>query len=61
MEIRNKVKIVSLANVNLGGGGSGSGGGGSLSEQDEFVIATALNNLNERLVELENNAEEPNE
>ena len=59
MEIRNKVKIVSLANVNLGG--SGSGGGGSLSEQDEFVIAAALNNLNERLVELENNDEEPNE
>ena len=50
--------IISLAKINLGGG---SGGGGSLSEQDEYVIAAALNDLNGRLVELENNEDEPNE
>ena len=51
--------IISLAKINLGGGGSG---GGSLSEQDEYVIALALNDLNERLnglderlTEVENN------
>ena len=43
--------IISLAKINLGGGS----GGGSLSEQDEYVIALALNDLNERLSEVENN------
>lgn len=44
--------IISLANVNLGGSG-GSGGGLSLDAQE--VIATALNDLNDRLEEVENN------
>ena len=48
--------IISLAKINLGGGGSG--GGGSLSEQDEYVIARALNDLNDRLTEVENNNNE---
>ena len=45
--------IISLANVNLGGGSGGSGGGLSLDAQE--VIATALNDLNDRLEEVENN------
>ena len=46
--------VINLANVNLGGGsGSGSGGGMSLEAQE--VIATALNDLNSRLEEVENN------
>ena len=44
--------IISLDNINLGGSGS-SGGGMSLDAQE--VIATALNDLNERLEEVENN------
>jgi len=47
--------IISLANVNLGGSG-GSGGGMSLDAQE--VIATALNDLNSRLTEVENNNDE---
>ena len=43
--------IISLAKINLGGGS----GGGSLSEQDEYVIALALDTLNARVTELENN------
>lgn len=42
--------IISLAKVNLGGGG-----GGSMNAQDEYVIAMALNDLNDRLQEVENN------
>ena len=45
--------IISLANVNFGGGSGGSGGGLSLDAQE--VIATALNDLNDRLEEVENN------
>lgn len=48
--------IIDLAKINLGGGGSG---GGSLSEQDEYVIALALNDLNERVSDLENNQTNP--
>lgn len=47
--------IIDLANINLGGGS----GGGSLSEQDEYVIALALNDLNERVSDLENNQTNP--
>ena len=46
--------IISLAKVNLGGGGSG--GGMSLDAQE--VIATALNDLNERLEDIEDNNNE---
>lgn len=46
--------IISLAKVNLGGGG----GGGSMSAADEYVIARALNDLNDRLMEVENNNNE---
>lgn len=46
--------IISLAKVNLGGGG-----GGSMSPADEYVIAKALNDLNDRLMEVENNNENP--
>lgn len=49
--------IIDLAKINLGGGGSG--GGGSLSEQEEYVIALALDTLNERVTELENNQTNP--
>ena len=44
--------IIDLSTVSFGGG-SGSGGGMSLDEQE--VIATALNDLNSRLEEVENN------
>lgn len=44
--------IVDLSTVSFGGG-SGSGGGMSLDAQE--VIATALNDLNSRLEEVENN------
>lgn len=37
--------IVDLSNINFAGGGSGSGGGMSLDQ--EYVIALALNDLNE--------------
>ena len=46
---------ISLAKINLGGGGSG----GSLSEQEEYVIALALDTLNARVTELENNQTNP--
>lgn len=46
--------IISLAKVNLGGGG----GGGSMNSADEYVIARALNDLNDRLMEVENNNDE---
>lgn len=49
--------IIDLAKINLGGGGSG--GGGSLSEQEEYVIALALDTLNARVTELENNQTNP--
>lgn len=45
--------IISLAKVNLGGGG-----GGSMSPADEYVIARALNDLNDRLTVVENNNNE---
>ena len=48
---------ISLAKINLGGGGSG--GGGSLSEQEEYVIALALDTLNSRVTDLENNQTNP--
>lgn len=48
--------IISLANVNLGGGSGGSGGGLSLDAQE--VIATALNDLNSRLEDIEDNNNE---
>lgn len=48
--------IIDLAKINLGGG---SGGGGSLSEQEEYVIALALDTLNARVTELENNQTNP--
>ena len=44
--------IIDLSTVSFGSG-SGSGGGMSLDAQE--VIATALNDLNERLEEVENN------
>ena len=44
--------IIDLSTVSFGGG-SGSGGGMSLDAQE--VIATALNDLNSRLEEVENN------
>ena len=44
--------IIDLSGINFGGSG-GSGGGMSLDAQE--VIATALNDLNERLEEVENN------
>lgn len=46
--------IIDLSTVSFSGGsGSGSGGGMSLEAQE--VIATALNELNYRLSEVENN------
>lgn len=48
--------IISLANVNLGGGSGGSGGGLSLDAQE--VIATALNDLNSRIEDIEDNNNE---
>lgn len=44
--------IIDLTTISFGGG-SGSGGGMSLDAQE--VIATALNDLNRRLEEVENN------
>lgn len=44
--------IIDLTTISFGGG-SGSGGGMSLDAQE--VIATALNDLNSRLEEVENN------
>ncbi len=43
--------IINLANIDFAGGGSGGG----LSQEAQEVIATALNDLNERLEEVENN------
>jgi len=37
--------IIDLSSINFAGGGSGSGGGMSLDQ--EYVIALALNELNE--------------
>lgn len=47
--------IINLSKIDFAGGGSG---GGSLSEQEEYVIARALNDLNDRLTEVENNNNE---
>lgn len=47
--------IINLSNIDFAGGGSG--GGLSLDAQE--VIATALNDLNDRLMEVENNNEDP--
>jgi len=49
--------IISLSNINFGGGSGGSGG--SLSEQEEYVIALALDTLNSRVTGLENNQTNP--
>lgn len=46
--------IINLAQIDFAGGGSGSGGG--MSADQEYVIALALNDLNDRLEEVENNA-----
>lgn len=45
--------IINLAQIDFAGGGSG--GSGSMSLEAQEVIATALNDLNERLEEVENN------
>ena len=43
--------IIDLSGINFGGSGSGSGGGMSLDQ--ELVISQALNDLNDRLEEIE--------
>lgn len=45
--------IIDLSTVSFGGGSGGSGGG--MSQEAQEVIATALNDLNYRLTEVENN------
>lgn len=48
--------IINLAQINFAGGG-----GGSMNSADEYVIARALNDLNDRLTEVENNNDENQE
>ena len=43
--------IINLAQINFAGGS-----GGSMSEDQELVISQALNDLNDRLKAVENNA-----
>ena len=45
--------IINLSKIDFAGGG-----GGSMSAADEYVIARALNDLNGRLEEVENNNNE---
>ncbi len=45
--------VIDLSTINFAGGGSGGGGG--MSTAQEEVIARALNDLNERLNNVENN------
>ena len=47
--------IINLSKIDFAGGGSGGG----MSEQEEYVIALALNDLNERVSDLENNQTNP--
>lgn len=44
-----------IINFDKIGSGSGSGGGSGMSTDQELVISMALNDLNDRLVEVENN------
>lgn len=37
--------IIDLSKINFAGGGSGSGGGSGMSDDQELVIAMALNDL----------------
>lgn len=46
--------VINLSNINFAGG-SGSGSGGGMSADQELAISMALNDLNDRLVEVENN------
>lgn len=45
--------VIDLSTINFAGGGSGGGGG--MTTDQEFVIAAALNDLNERMNNAENN------
>lgn len=45
--------IINLANIDFSGGGSGGG----MTEDQEYVISVALNNLNDRLKEVEEEQE----
>lgn len=45
--------IINLSKIDFAGGG-----GGSMSAADEYVIARALNDLNDRLMEVEENNNE---
>lgn len=44
--------IINLSNINF------AGGGGGMSADDEFVIAAALEDLNDRLTQVEDNNNE---
>lgn len=46
--------IINLSNIDFAGGG----GGGGMSMDAQEVIATALNDLNSRLEDIENNNNE---
>lgn len=48
--------IINLSKIDFAGGG-----GGSMNAADEYVIARALNDLNGRLMEVENNNDENQE
>ena len=45
--------VIDLSGISFAGGGTGGGGG--MSADQELVISMALNDLNDRLVEVENN------
>ena len=45
--------VIDLSGISFAGGGAGGGGG--MSAAQEEVIARALNDLNDRLVVVENN------
>lgn len=46
--------VIDLATINFAGTG-GSGGGGGMTAAQEEVISRALNDLNSRLITVENN------
>lgn len=49
--------VIDLSGISFAG--SGSGGGSSMNAAQEEVISRALNDLNERLIVVENNVPQP--